>query len=119
MGPLDAPEEVEGISYESLFFQELKAVNDYYDFGYKMYYWRTSNDLEVDFVLYGRRGLKAFEIKRRGKISSKMLTGLKALIKDYPEAETYFIYGGDRQMSYGEINVMPFDETLKNLPKIL
>jgi hypothetical protein len=31
MGPLDAPEEVEGISYESLFFQELKAVNDYYD----------------------------------------------------------------------------------------
>jgi len=119
MGPLDAPEEVGGISCESLFFQELKAVNDYYSLGYKIYYWRTSNNLEVDFVLYGRRGLKAFEIKRRRKISSKMLTGLKAFIKDYPESETYFIYGGDRQMSYGEINVMPFAEALKNLHKIL
>jgi len=119
MGPLDAPEEVGGISCESLFFQELKAVNDYYSLGYKIYYWRTSNNLEVDFVLYGRRGLKAFEIKRRRKISSKMLTGLKAFIKDYPESETYFIYGGSRQMSYGEINVIPFAEALKNLHKIL
>ncbi len=119
MGPLDAPEEVGGISCESLFFQELKAVNDCYSLGYKIYYWRTSNNLEVDFVLYGRRGLKAFEIKRRRKISFRMLTGLKAFIKDYPESETYFIYGGDRQMSYGEINVIPFAETLKNLHKIL
>jgi predicted AAA+ superfamily ATPase len=68
MGPLDAPDEVEGISYESLFFQELKAVNDYYGFGYKIYYWRTNSNLEVDFVLYGNRGLKAFEIKKRGRI---------------------------------------------------
>ena len=119
MGPLDAPEEVEGISYESLFFQELKAVNDYYGLGYKIYYWRTSNNLEVDFVLYGNRGLKAFEIKKRGRIPTSGFQGLKAFLKDYPTAKAYFIYGGERQMSEDAIDIIPMEYALKNLPNIL
>lgn len=118
-GPLDSPEEIEGISYESLFFQELNAVIDYSDHDYKIYYWRTGHGLEVDFIIYGSSGLKAFEIKRRDKISNKMLSGLKAFKKDYPEAELYFIYGGKREMSIGDISVLPMDHTLKNLSKIL
>jgi len=119
MGPLDAPEEVEGISFETLLFQELKAINDYYRLGYKIYYWRTSNNLEVDFILYGERGLKAFEIKRRGKISASEFRGLKAFLKDYPTTSTYFIYGGDRLMSEGNINILPIEYALKNLINIL
>ena len=119
MGPLDAPDEVEGISYESLFFQELKAVNDYYGFGYKIYYWRTNSNLEVDFVLYGNRGLKAFEIKKRGRIPTSGFQGLKAFLKDYPTAKAYFIYGGERQMSEDAIDIIPMEYALKNLPNIL
>ncbi len=119
MGPLDAPEEVEGISFETLFFQELKAINDYYRLGYKIYYWRTSNNLEVDFILYGERGLKAFEIKRRGKIPVSEFRGLKAFLKDYPTVSAYFIYGGDRLMSEGNINILPIEHALKNLINIL
>ena len=119
MGPLDAPEEVEGISFESLLFQELKAINDYYGLGYKIYYWRTSNNLEVDFVLYGERGLKAFEIKRRGRVPSSELRGLKAFLKDYPTARAYYIYGAERRMSEGDIDIIPLDYALKNLPAIL
>lgn len=119
MGPLDAPEEVEGISFESLLFQELKAINDYYGLGYKIYYWRTSNNLEVDFVLYGERGLKAFEIKRRGRVPSSELRGLKAFLKDYPTAKAYYIYGAERRMSEGDIDIIPLDYALKNLPAIL
>ena len=119
MGPLDAPEEVEGISFESLLFQELKAINDYYGLGYKIYYWRTSNNLEVDFVLYGERGLKAFEIKRRGRVPSSELRGLKTFLKDYPTAKAYYIYGAERRMSEGDIDIIPLDYALKNLPAIL
>lgn len=119
MGPLDAPEEIEGISFESLLFQELKAINDYYGLGYKIYYWRTSNNLEVDFVLYGERGLKAFEIKRRGRVPSSELRGLKAFLKDYPTAKAYYIYGAERRMSEGDIDIIPLDYALKNLPAIL
>ena len=119
MGPLDAPDEVEGISYESLFFQELKAVNDYYGFGYKIYYWRTSSNLEVDFVLYGNRGLKAFEIKKRGRVPTSGFKGLKVFLKDYPTAKAHFIYGGERQMSEDAIDIIPMEHALKNLPSIL
>ena len=119
MGPLDTPEEVGGISFESLFFQELVAINDYLGFGYKIYYWKTSNNMEVDFVLYGNRGLKIFEVKRKGKIAGSDLRGLKAFLNDYPSAKAYLIYGGDREMSDKKINILPFEYTLKNLNVLL
>lgn len=119
MGPLDMPEAVEGIVYEALLFQELNAINDYLDLGYKLFYWQTSNNMEVDFVLYGEKGIKAFEIKRTGKVSSSMLRGLRAFLKDYPQSQAYFIYGGNRQMRDGKITILPFTQALKTLPQLL
>ena len=49
-GPLDMPEEIEGTSLETLLFQELNAANTNYKLGYKIYYWRTAANTEVDFV---------------------------------------------------------------------
>lgn len=118
-GPLDLPEEIEGHALETLFLQELKALNDYFDLGYNIYYWRTADDLEVDFVLYGDRGIKAFEIKRAGKINSLMLRGLKSFQRDYPSAKTYFLYGGKRRLYEDKIEVAPFQEILPNLINIL
>lgn len=118
-GPLDNPEEIEGAAYESLFLQELKALNDYLNLGYKIYYWRTSNDEEVDFILYGKRGIKAFEIKRRGKIKREDLSGLKAFLGDYPMARAYFIYGGERRMQERGIEIISMAEAVKILPTLL
>jgi predicted AAA+ superfamily ATPase len=86
MGPLDMPEHVEGISVETLFLQELKTINDTSNLGYTISYWRTSNKMEVDFVLYGNIGIHAFEIKRTGRVSKSMLGGLTAFLRDYPLA---------------------------------
>lgn len=119
MGPLDMPEEAQGIAFETLFLQELNAINDYFEFGYKIFYWRTSNNIEIDFVLYGERGIKAFEIKRTGKVTSSMLRGLKAFLKDYPTAKAYFIYGGGRRMRDGEIEIIPIKIALQELSKVL
>ena len=119
MGPLDLTEEVEGISYESLFFQQVMAINDCLGLGYKIYYWRTSNNVEVDFVLYGNSGLKIFEIKRKRKISDKDLKGLRAFKADYPEAEAYCIFGGEREMSHAGIKIIPMEQAMKDLPEIL
>lgn len=70
-GTLNMPEQAEGAAFETLFFQELMAINNYYEMGYDIYYWRTSNNVEVDFILYGKGGIKAFEIKRSGKYKKK------------------------------------------------
>src|SRR6185437_4065412 len=77
-GPLDSPEEAEGPALETLVYQELSAINDYFDLGYELFYWRTSHQVEVDFILYGPKGLLAFEVKRGASVSLKDLNGLEA-----------------------------------------
>ncbi len=119
MGPLDAPEEVDGTALETLFLQELIALNSAFDFGYKIFYWRTSNGREVDFVLYGPKGMLSFEIKRTSRITSAMLGGLKSLLADYPMAKAYFVYTGNRRMHEGKIEIVPVWEILKNLKTLL
>ena len=117
-GPLDRPEEIEGIALETLVFQELLAVNDLHRLGYKIFYWRTSSGLEVDFVLYGEAGLIAIEVKRAAKIRSKEFRGLKAFARDYPIASLYMFYGGDRKMFIDNITLIPVKEALMELPVI-
>ncbi len=118
-GPLDTPEEIGGHAFETLFLQEILAINAYLRLGYSVFYWMTSNNMEVDFVLYGNKGIKAFEVKRTGKASGQMLKGLKAFQKDYPAAKTYFIYGGERRLREGDIEIIPLKDALKELPRIL
>lgn len=118
-GPLDMPEEVEGVAFETLFFQELLALNDALGLGYNIFYWRTSNGAEVDFVLYGNRGLLAFELKRSSRIKTSMLSGLKLFLKDYPMAKAYFIYGGRQYQREDKIEILPASDAFKNLRNIL
>jgi len=119
MGPLDSQEEFEGSALETLFFQSLSAINDYYALDYKIYFWRTSTGQEVDFVIYGPNGLHAFEIKRSAKISNKSLDGLKAFSEDYPEAKLHILFLGKQREYYGNITAIPFQEALTELPNII
>ena len=119
VGPLDMPEAVEGVAFETLFFQELMAVNSSLGLGYSIYYWRTSNNMEVDFILYGEKGILAFEVKRTGKVIGPMLSGLRSFLRDYPMAKAYFIYGGERRMRDGDIDIVPISDALKKLEVIL
>lgn len=118
-GPLDKPEFIEGAGMETLVFQELRAVNDYLGMGYKLYFWHTATNLEVDFVLYGPRGIIAVEVKRANKFSNSDLRGLRAFVKDYQMARSYFLYNGKRVMYEGGIKIMPIELFFEELPKIL
>ncbi len=118
-GPLDASEEIDGAALETLFFQSVKALNDYYEWGYKIFFWRTSSNEGVDFVVYGPQGLHAFEIKRSAAVSPKSLKGLKAFGLDYPEAKLHFLYLGALTEYHGNITALPFEQALRDLPKIL
>jgi uncharacterized protein len=119
MGPLDSPEEAEGAALETLFLQSLSAVNDYYELGYKIYFWRTLAGDEVDFVIYGPRGLHAFEIKRSATVTSKSFKGLKHFGSDYPEATLHLLYLGTQREYHGSITVTPMAEALKQLPQLI
>lgn len=118
-GLLDTPDEIDGACLETLLLQHLLAVNDYYRLRYQIYFWRTRNNVEVDFILYGQYGLHAFEIKRKRKLDNKDFSGLKAFAKDYPMAHLTLIYGGSEKLYIDNINVIPVEQALFALPQIL
>lgn len=118
-GPLDSESEIDGAALETLFMQEIRALNDYYNLGYKIYYWRSAAGLEVDFILYGPKGLLAFEIKRKPSVFKKDLKGLQAFSQDYPEAKPFLFCFVDKKEYHDNIQVLSIETALKNLRKIM
>ena len=119
VGPLDSDAEIDGPALETLVLQELRAVNDYYEYGYQISYWRTRSGLEVDFVLYGPRGLLAIEIKRSTQIQPKDTRALREFKKDYPPAKCFVLYGGPSPVYMDDVTVLPVEHALRNLHHIL
>ncbi|MDJ0761368.1 MAG: ATP-binding protein [Myxococcota bacterium] len=119
-GPLDRPEEIDGAALETLVYQELRAAVSYFDTGHDLYFWRTAAQEEVDFVLYGPRGILAIEIKRTNVLRRRDFRGLAAFKKDYPMARAIMLYGGNRVMSQDRtIEVIPLISFLSELPQYL
>jgi len=118
-GPLDAPEEIRGPALETLFLQHLRALNDYRGLGYSLYYWRTAAGDEVDFVLYGERGLVAIEVKMTQQVRSDELRGLRRFRDDYPQATAFFVYAGSRRRHDAGIEIVPAEDALRGLDRMI
>ena len=119
MGMLDTPAEAEGVGLETLFLQSFLAINDYKALGYQIYFWRTTNGQEVDFIVYGPKGFFAFEIKRTHTVTANAFKGLRSFHQDYPQAKLYLVYTGSLMEYHGEITVIPMKTVLEELPTIL
>lgn len=118
-GPFDSSSEISGVTFETLCFQEIRALNDYLNLGYQIYFWRTQAGLEVDFVLYGPKGFLAFEIKSSPKIEKKDLKSLDIFCADYPEVSAFLIYGGSKTLYYDRVTVLPAELFFKEASEIL
>ncbi len=119
VGPLDIEEEINGPALETLFLQEVKAINDYKELNYSLYYWRSIAGLEVDFILYGKNGLIAIEVKSKANINKNDLKGLKAFSQDYPEAKCFVFCSNKKREYHDNINIVPINEALSDLENIL
>lgn len=118
-GPLDSSPLIGGVALETLVYQELKAINDYFRFEYNLYFWRTADQQEVDFILYGPKGLIAIEVKSSKTIHSSDLKSLQLFKEEYPIARLFLFYGGKEKLHYGDITVLPVASTLLKLSDFL
>ena len=118
-GPLDAPEEIHGAALETLFLQQVLAINDYKDLGYRLHYWRTATGAEVDFILYGERGLRAFEVKMAHNVRRDDLSALLRLRADFPQAKAHLLYLGQRRWHDRGIEVLPLVDCIIKLDEWL
>lgn len=114
-GPFDKPAEIDGAALEGLVFQHLKASIILEDKNDKIYFWRTRSGNEVDFIVYGESGIRAYEVKNTNKILPADLTGLKSFKNDYPEAELFLIYRGTDTFVRNDIKVIPCDKFLSTI----
>jgi predicted AAA+ superfamily ATPase len=118
-GPLDPQEQIDGPALETLVLQHLRALNDYHDLGYTLHYWRTSTGDEVDFVLYGPRGLVGIEVKRTARPAGSDFSGLRRFQQDFPQSKLMLIHTGTRNWQERGIDVLPITTALDELPKRL
>jgi predicted AAA+ superfamily ATPase len=118
-GPLDSPEEMDGAALETLVLQELRATNANHRLGYELSYWRTKAGDEVDFILYGERGLVAIEVKRSARFRGVDLQGLRRFGEDYSVARRFLFYTGTERHEVDGIHVVPLEQALAGLRELL
>ncbi len=70
-------------------------------------------------MLYGERGLVAFEIKRSDRVRDEDLAGLQAFREDYPMARTFLIHPGTRRAHSRGVEILPMAHALKHLDELL
>lgn len=118
-GPLDSDAELDGHSMETLFVQHYRALGEFVRWDQKLFFWKTANNVEVDFVSYGEEGLFAFEVKRSHLVRHEELDGLRLFRQDYPMAKCFFLCAVDKEKVIDNIHIVNFEQALKNLPQLM
>ncbi|MBM4061978.1 MAG: ATP-binding protein [Planctomycetes bacterium] len=114
-GQLDRPEEIAIAALEGLVAQHLRAWIDYGGLDLQLYFWRTKSGTEVDFVVYGKKGFWAIEVKNSGRVHEADLRGLAAFAEDYPQAQRLLLYRGKERRRVQGVLCMPCAEFLASL----
>jgi len=113
----DKPSGVErGFLFETLVFNELNAHISYSNIGGELFYWRTADGNEIDFIW--KRGSKvvAIEVKSSSRWKEEYNKGFRSLLssKIVPQA-CYGIYCGQEILKKDFGLVLPWEEFLKRL----
>ena len=81
-GKIEIGSEIFGNAFEHFIYQEIYAHSSYSGLDYLISYWRTTSQIEIDFVLGNHE--VAIEVKGAKKISTRHLRGLKSFKEEYP-----------------------------------
>lgn len=73
-GRIEMGSEAFGIAFEHFIYQELYAHSKYLDLDYAISYWRTTSQIEVDFILGDHE--VAIEVKGTNNVQTRHLKGL-------------------------------------------
>lgn len=114
-GVLEPEQPLTGISLETQVAQHILAWINYSNYQLKLFYWRTRTGTEVDFIIYGKEGFWAIEVKNTEKVRKSDLKSLKTFIQDYPQASAIFLYRGDKKLLIDKIHCLPVQDFLLNL----
>ncbi len=99
------PDTQRGILMENFIFNELQKQINWSQTKPQLYFWRTSNGREIDFILEDKQGrIVGIEVKASATVTSSDFSHLKALQQDIPEQflTGYVVYKGDKLLTFGQ-----------------
>jgi uncharacterized protein len=102
-----------GRAFEQWIGQELLAHSHYRGKNYPITYWRTTSQLEVDFILGDHQ--VAIEVKGVDQVNNHHLKGLKAFLEEYKTKSAIVVSLDPRPRQVGKILILPWEVFLKKL----
>ena len=105
--------ELFGKAFEHFIYQEIYAHSRYSGKEYPMYYWRTTSQLEIDFVLGDHE--VAIEVKATEQANHRYLKGLKAFAEEYEAKKLILISNDPMPRLVDHILILPWKIFLERL----
>jgi len=110
---VEAGTELFGKAFEHFIYQEIYAHSRYSDNEYPVYYWRTTSQLEVDFVLGDHE--VAIEVKATEQANTRHLKGLKSFAEEYEVKKLILISNDPLPRLVNNILILPWKVFLEHL----
>ena len=114
-GPLDRPEEIDGVALEGLVAQHLRAWIAYSGADAELFFWRTRSGVEVDFIVYGGVGFWAIQVQSSKAVRGHDLKSLRTFVADYPACAAMLLYRGNERLLVDGVWCVPVEEFLREL----
>lgn len=112
-GKIEIGSEAFGNAFEHFIYQELHAHSKYSDRNYAISYWRTTSQIEVDFILGDHE--VAIEVKGTNSVQTRHLKGLRSFSEEYPVKKLIVVSNDPQTRIIGGITVLPWRLFLEKL----
>lgn len=94
--------------------QELLALSSFLRKRYQIHYWRSANNMEVDFIVYGEKAFFAVEVTKASRVREDDTARLKAFLHEYPKATAYLLHGGSNHYYEDKIHFTPVTDFFRD-----
>lgn len=112
-GRIDYGSEAFGKAFEHFIYQEIIAHSHYSDLNYPVSYWRTTSQLEVDFILGDHE--TAIEVKSTNMVNPRHLKGLKSFSEEYNVKRSIVASTDPHPRRIDDIMILPWKMFLEEL----
>jgi predicted AAA+ superfamily ATPase len=112
-GKIEVGSEAFGSAFEHFIYHELYAHSNYSEGNYAISYWRTTSQIEVDFILGDHE--VAIEVKGTDNVQSRHLKGLKSFSEEYEVKKLIVVSNDPFERIVGDITVLPWSVFLQKL----
>jgi len=112
-GKIERGSEAFGKAFEHFIYHEIYAHSSYSNLNYQISYWRTSSQLEIDFVLGDHE--VAIEVKATDNANSRHLNGLRKFAEEYTVKKSILISNDPFPRQIDDILVLPWNIFIQKL----